>query len=82
MPGGSAMPSRRAALSVAAALEIMATPVGALPAGTHMVSLCTGTGVIRLALPDDNEMPEPDDCMKACHALCAGRRGEGKRRTA
>ena len=73
------MRSRRAALPALAGLVMLATPAGALPPRMRMASLCTGGGLVRMALLVDEEMPDPDDCMKACHAMCEGRKKPGRR---
>ena len=73
------MRSRRAALPALAGLVMLATPAGALPPRMRMASLCTGAGVVNVALPAGEEMPDPDDCMKACHAMCEGRKKPDRR---
>lgn len=70
------MPSRAGSIAALIGLLTLAAPV---PARVTMASLCTGGGVKRVMIPARDDDPQPDDCVKACHALCEGRKKPGKR---
>ncbi|MBY8822090.1 hypothetical protein [Sphingomonas colocasiae] len=72
------MPSRPGAIAGFAGLAMLAVPASALP---HMVMtrICSEGGVRMMAVPAPGEKPVRDECMKACHATCEGRKRAGKR---
>ena len=70
------MPSRIGSIAGLIGLALLAGPA---PARMTMASLCTEGGVRMVLLPVEGDAPLPEDCVKACDALCEGRKKPGKR---
>lgn len=73
------MPSRPGSIAAFAGIAMLAAPASALPQRLVMTRICGEGGVRLMALPMRDEQPARDDCVKACHALCEGRKKAGKR---
>lgn len=73
------MPSRPGTIAGFVGLAMLAVPASALPRHMVMTRICSEGGVRMMALPAPGEEPARDECMKACHATCEGRKRAGKR---
>jgi hypothetical protein len=73
------MPSRSGSVAALVGLVMLAVPASALPQRMVMTRICSEGGVRMMALPVPGEKPARDECMKACHATCEGRKRAGKR---
>lgn len=66
--------AHRLALGAALMLGVSGFPA---QGSARMMSLCTEQGIRLVAIPDAPGQPKaPNDCAKACHALCERKRSK------